>query len=241
MFIKFLLCVLSVHAMSHDLSELIANQKKYNLPVRLHLGCGEQHFPDYINIDFPLDQHTAQTRSGADVFQDIRAINYEPNSIDEIRHHHMFEHFDRATALALVCKWHEALKLGGILYIETPDSDMCMQRFVSHKTTYAQKQIILRHLFGSHEAAWACHWDGWYNKKYKHVFSLLGFEIISIEQHGSSVLPSITMKARKVKSLTRQELFKNCVTILSESLVDRSTGELGILDAWIAIIGTYLK
>ena len=43
-------------------------------PLRLHLGCGEQHFEGYVNIDYPPSEHTCQTRIGADVFADLTRL-----------------------------------------------------------------------------------------------------------------------------------------------------------------------
>ena len=30
---------------------------KYGKPLRLHLGCGQQYFEGYINIDYPPSEH----------------------------------------------------------------------------------------------------------------------------------------------------------------------------------------
>lgn len=91
------------------------------LPLRLHLGCGQQYLQEYVNVDYPLIEHTVQSYSVADVFGDIAKITFMPKTVDEIRLHHVFEHFDRPTAIALLCAWHMWLKPGGLLYIEVPD------------------------------------------------------------------------------------------------------------------------
>ena len=87
--------------------------------MKLHLGCGERYLEGYINIDYPPEQHTVQQNTKVDHYADITKLNYPENSIDEVRLHHVFEHFDRATALALLCNWHTWLKPGGKLLIET--------------------------------------------------------------------------------------------------------------------------
>ena len=61
--------------------------------MKLHLGCGQQYFEGYRNIDFPLTQHTVQTKSVADEHADLTSLRYPAGSIDEIRLHHVFEHF----------------------------------------------------------------------------------------------------------------------------------------------------
>lgn len=89
---------------------------KEGQPLRLHLGCGEQRLEGYVNIDYPPSEHTVQTKTGADIFADITTLNFPTHSVDEIRLHHVFEHFDRATALALLIKWHSCLKIGEASY-----------------------------------------------------------------------------------------------------------------------------
>src|SRR3990172_7747840 len=64
-------------------------------PIRLHLGCGENYFNGYINIDYPSSEHTVQERAAADIFGDITTLVFPSQSIDEIRSHHTFEHFNR--------------------------------------------------------------------------------------------------------------------------------------------------
>ena len=86
-------------------------------PLRLHLGCGQHRLAGYINIDYPRADHTVQTESVADIFANITTLSMLDGQLDEIRSHHFFEHFDRQTALALLCKWISWLKVGGELVI----------------------------------------------------------------------------------------------------------------------------
>lgn len=191
-----------------------------NTPLKLHLGCGENHFYGYINIDYPQSEHTIQQRSVADIFTDIVTLKLSANSIDEIRSHHVFEHFDRQTALALLCNWHYGLKIGGLLVIETPDFEGSAQLVLQNNgLSYKDKQAILRHIFGSHEAHWAIHCDGWYEQKFRHVLTLLGFEEIIIEHTRYLNLINITVKARKNHHWDKQKLLYAAKEILRESLV----------------------
>ena len=141
-------------------------------PIKLHLGCGEVYMQGYINIDFPPTEHPLQKLSKADYFADITSISFPEELVDEIRLHHVFEHFDRVIALGLISEWHLWLKIGGKLRIETPDIYECSKSLL-HAKSYIDKQKIIRHMFGSHEASWAYHLDGWYDKKFIKVFSRL--------------------------------------------------------------------
>lgn len=200
-------------------------------PLKLHLGCGESHLDGYINIDYPLSEHTIQSQSAADIFGDITLLNLPANSIHEIRLHHVFEHFDRQTALALLCNWHQALQINGILTIETPDFEENAKLILLSKSlSYEEKQVILRHIFGSHEAHWAIHCDGWYKEKYLHVLPLLGFEDITLTPSRYLNLCNITIKARKNKVIDKKLLINKAKEILRESLV--ADCEIKMFQVW---------
>src|SRR5438445_318595 len=176
-------------------------------PLRLHLGCGEGHFDGYINIDYPPSDHTVQRKSGADIFADIMMLQFPEQVVDEIRLHHVFEHFKRARALALCIKWHEWLKVGGILHIETPDL-MGSTRQLCSDLPYKTKQAIVRHLFGSHEAHWAYHYDGWYAEKFQLVLSQFGFSVVcrSWRWAQEPYLSNVEAVATKKRHCSRQQL-----------------------------------
>src|SRR3989338_5256437 len=69
--------------------------------LKLHLGCGGKYLEGYVNIDFPPSEHTIIIPK-ADIFKDIRKLEYQENSVDEIRNPHLFENFSRQDALKLV-------------------------------------------------------------------------------------------------------------------------------------------
>lgn len=194
-------------------------------PLRLHLGCGENHFETYVNIDFENTQHTVQTVSAADCYADITRLIFPENSVTEIRSHHVFEHFDRATALALLTAWHYWLTPGGILVIETPDFKKSLPLLFNDNLSYAQKEVVVRHLYGSHEAGWAFHRDGWYREKYQTILTLLGFEIVSIEEVGS-LLRNIIVRARKKPDMPISTAIQTAKYILTMSMVNQSEQKL---------------
>jgi FkbM family methyltransferase len=90
------------------------------MPVRLHLGAGEHLLPGYVNIDYPSEYHNVM-KVRPELAADITTLTFPPHSVDEVRLHHVFEHFNRVVALGLLIRWQRWLKLGGRLLIETPD------------------------------------------------------------------------------------------------------------------------
>jgi len=200
--------------------------------LRLHLGCGETHLKDYINIDFAPDEHPLQSRSGADFWANITQLSFPSDCVTEVRSHHTFEHFNRHIALALLASWSYWLRNGGTVTIETPDFQESVKQLLSTDYSYTQKQIIMRHIFGSHEASWANHYDGWYDEKFRHILHAFGFTIQQCEQTCYLVLRNITIRAIKNRSLSIEELKKIGHEILSESMTDQSVSEHALWQIW---------
>jgi hypothetical protein len=198
---------------------------------KLHLGCGERYLEGYINIDYPPSEHTIQENPKVDLYADITKLKYEPESISEIRLHHVFEHFDRTTALNLLIDWHDWLEVGGILIIETPDYFRSTLSFLfGSKNTRAKN---LRHIFGSQEAPWALHYDGWYKSKFKLFLSKLGFSKLRFKRNHWHGTHNITVFAKKTNSyLKRSEQIEVAKFLLEKSMVDKSPTELKMHQVW---------
>lgn len=152
--------------------------------VKLHLGCGEKYLEGYVNIDYPADQHSVM-KVKADQYADVRSLSYPANSVDEIRNHHVFEHFNRAEALKILSRWRKWLKVGGKLHIETPDFERSAAKFLV--SGLKGRFELGRHIFGSQEAPWADHLDFWYAAKFRYVLSKFGFTRIRIRRYSNSV------------------------------------------------------
>jgi predicted SAM-dependent methyltransferase len=165
--------------------------------VKLHLGCGLIYLDGYINIDYPAIEHTVQSSLKADIYADIQKLVYPHGTVDEIRLHHVFEHFPRPIALALLCRWRDWLKSGGQLRIETPDVMASFKLMANPFITFDQKQQVMRHIFGSHEAKWAIHCDGWYKSKFKYICEKIGFINISFKTSRWGVLRNLEVVCTK--------------------------------------------
>lgn len=163
-----------------------------NNKIKLHLGCGSLYLKGYVNIDYPQTSHTTITVK-ADKYADLRNLDYPEKSISEIRLHHVFEHFSRQWAYRLLANWHKWLEDGGILVIETPDFDECAKRYLSAGIDYKFK--LLRQIFGSHEAHWAYHVDGWDEEKFRFVLQKFGFHKLEFQKilayHSNIPVPKV--------------------------------------------------
>jgi SAM-dependent methyltransferase len=226
--------------------------------IKLHLGCGENYLEGYINIDFPISEHTVM-KPKADIYADIRQLEYPENSINEIRSHHLFEHFSRKEAIDLLLKWRKWLKPKGILRIETPDFYRCCWWFIF--SNFEERMQLIRHIFGSQEAKWAYHLDGWGRQKFKFLLKKLGFYQIKFRKSprilkifipyflrrlkflkkvlGDSLykkisylrLPSIEVFAQKTKTDIDEDKVKK--ELLKLSLVGYEPEENKLLNVWL--------
>lgn len=188
----------------------------------------------YINIDYPPEQQTqsAFAHAKVDKYADITTLHFDPGSVAEVRSHHVFEHFDRPTALGLLVNWYQWLHESGTLLIETPDFDRCVKAYlVGNSKT---RGLVLRHLFGSHDAHWAVHYDGWYKKKFQEHLSALGYRKIKFRRVNDRGLFNITVEAQKESPYLTVHQQKAAVEkVLRLSLVDNSVSEQKRLAVWL--------
>ena len=211
--------------------------------TKLHLGCGTRYLDGYVNIDYPASEHTVQHALVADRRADITKVIYPTSTVDEVRLHHVFEHFPRQIALALLCRWAEWLKPGGLLRIETPDVMASAWALISPLTSSSKRYQIVRHLFGSHEAGWAAHWDGWYKDRFRHTLTALGFRDLRFVKSRWGATRNIeTLATRGDKKFTLQEYRKIVKDLLAKSLVTHRSrwafnmvadSEQAMLEVWM--------
>jgi len=198
---------------------------------RLHLGCGESHINGYINIDFPMDCRPLHLKETADYFYDISRLTFPSKSVEAIENHHVFEHFSRASSIALLCAWHYWLVEGGELVIETPDFENGITRYLN-EPSFKVKQSITRHLFGSQEASWALHWDGWSKDKFQFFLSQLGFHVFYINNFSWECLDNILVRAKKEQHKTIDQLKKIGKELLKLSLINTTESEIDMWEGW---------
>jgi predicted SAM-dependent methyltransferase len=202
--------------------------------LRLHLGCGAVHLEGYVNIDYPLDQHSVLTHAVADVFADISELAFPWSSVDEIRLHHVFEHFPRAESLGLVASWWSWLKPDGLLRVEVPDFDRTAWAVLSPLSSHKRKSVALRHIFGSQEASWAYHQEGWSAGRLQRLLMTFGYEIERIRRTSWKGTYSVGVLARKSRDEFTAGAFEMAARAwLDELKVDDSASEQRLLEVWM--------
>lgn len=210
--------------------------------TKLHLGCGENYLKGYVNIDFPPKKHTIQKSSIADKYADLKTLRYPARSINEVRLHHTFEHFIRSEAIALLASWHSWLKPGGKIHIEVPDFEATSKVIFGFFTNDHDRKVAIRHIFGSNEAEWATHFDGWTPKRLEEVCSLFGFQVLELKKSAYLATRNITVIAKKTGSNSDMNiLLDKANKYLSGFCVDDSEIEKRLLDVWVNQFKTQLN
>ncbi len=152
--------------------------------MKLEIGSGRRPHRGFLTVD-------VESYANPDILGDFRRMTFQ--DVEEIRAHHILEHFGREDGKKVLELWHSWLMPGGILTVETPDFEGICQEFL------VDPYWMTRHAFGSQEAEWAYHRDGWYEAKFKQMLPKVGFEIQEIIKAKSRViLPNITVVAKKI-------------------------------------------
>jgi len=202
--------------------------------MKLHLGCGQIYLKGYLNIDFPLNKHNVQNKSVADKHADILKLSYPENSVEEIRLHHVFEHFTRPIACALITKWYRWLKPNGVLRIEVPDFQRTAKAILNPLNISEKKLKAIRHIFGSHEAKWAIHCEGYTSKSLSILLKMYGFKIIKIDKNSWKGTYNFEITASKFSENLDQKQLENITeNYLKQFLIDESESELKLLSVWM--------
>lgn len=209
--------------------------------MKLHLGCGQYYLEGYTNIDYPSSEHTVMSGLKADQYTDLTTLRYAPQSIDEVRLHHVFEHFSRATACALLVSWNSWLTKGGKVRIEVPDFEKTGKVALSRFSSARAKGIALRHIFGSQEAHWAIHFEGYTPASLKNMLKTFGFKPTEVKKNSHSGTYNIDITATKEKSLSPEEADKAAEHYLRNYMVADVDSERHMLQVWLNEFKNQLK
>jgi len=89
--------------------------KRQEKPLRLHVGCGKNYIPDFINID-------GNALRKVDCVLDVRAgLPFGDGTVDFIYSCHMLEHLPVYDALDVLREWKRVLRPEGRVRLTLPD------------------------------------------------------------------------------------------------------------------------
>ena len=103
--------------------------------INLHVGCGENYFPEYLNIDI-------NEKSVADIIAHAICLPIKEESVTSIKAYHVVEHFDWIDIQFLLNEWYRVLIKGGEVTIEVPDIEKGIKKLKGKKTLEEQMKSI---------------------------------------------------------------------------------------------------
>lgn len=118
--------------------------------VRLHLGCGWNMLPGWINIDL--------VGGRTDLVWDLRKpLPFAPNSVDAVFLEHVFEHMTYSETLTVLGHLKACLKPGAALRVGVPDAGMYAKWYASDPESLRVERwgrptamLALREVFQEH-------------------------------------------------------------------------------------------
>lgn len=167
------------------------------MPLNLHIGCGDDIKPGFINID--------EFNPRAEQQIPIQAINYPNNTVDLIEGNMVIEHLALHEARKFICKAHQMLKTGGQLILEVPDLNKVCQLILvfSEDPEYLEKGAFgLRGLFGEPKPKMTIgdyHKWGYTPTTIKTLLLEAGFNRITISDGMSHCYPLRDMRVEAIK------------------------------------------
>jgi SAM-dependent methyltransferase len=165
-------------------------------PTRLHIGCGDNPLPGWINID-----RIARV-PGVVTDIDTTSLPFDDASVDAVLAEHVFEHFSFEEEAKV---WHEmarVLRPGGVLTVEVPDFEWVCSTFlaaeddwrafyrVGHADDYAgcgrtldQRWGILQTMFfGNQNGVGQFHRSGYTEGKLRAIAGTLNFRSVTVNR-----------------------------------------------------------
>jgi hypothetical protein len=209
--------------------------------MKLHLGCGQRYLDGYVNIDYPPSEHTVQVASVADRHADLLDLTFPEGTIEEVRLHHVFEHFARHTACALLASWQSWMKDVGRLRIEVPDLVLTGIAALNPLASARKRCVAERHLFGSHEAIWASHKEAYSAGQLRALVRSYGFSVERLMRNSWRGTFNIDLSTVKRRTLDRGECETATRDYLRRFLLDDSEGERRLLETWMSLYSRQIE
>jgi predicted SAM-dependent methyltransferase len=151
-------------------------------PIRLHIGCGQEAIPGWINIDnqaLPGVDRVLDVRRGLP-FRDVATIYAE----------HFLEHLSLEEGLAFLKACRRALARSGVLRLSTPNLDWVW--ITNYRLGRAERDEAVRDCFQLNRA-----FHGWghrflYNRAaLEAALKAVGFGTVVFQRYGESELPEL--------------------------------------------------
>lgn len=95
--------------------------------MRINIGCGKRVLDGWTNCDVVRNPEAPRD---PEILCDARAVPLPDGCADTVMAIHVFEHFHRWDAEAVLAEWKRLLKPGGDLILELPDLVKCCRNYL---------------------------------------------------------------------------------------------------------------
>lgn len=156
-------------------------------PLFLHLGCGPNRLPGYVNMDLWITDAT-------DVIGNIEKLPWPDESAAAIECHHVIEHISHRKIEAALSEWRRVLIPGGSLAVETPHFDEAIQQYLQ-----GNEERLLS-IFGRQRRLGDAHLYGYNPERLTRLLEKSGFSDIrrtEPQSHQAGEEPVFRMECRK--------------------------------------------
>lgn len=156
---------------------------------KLNLGSGSELKQGYINIDL---------YTNADMKMDIRKLEFEDNSIEEIFSSHTLEHFPEHEIIPILKEINRVLIPKGKLELLLPDFEYCIREWLNAPEEHEEKwKFFLQRIFGLQDHEGEYHKTGFTEKRIINLLNETNFEQIEVNKVYSHSQESLYIRAIK--------------------------------------------
>lgn len=166
--------------------------------MKINFGCGSRVLDGYFNVDAVRDPKAPRDPELLEAWQfdGARLVNPLPvadGSADEVMAIHVFEHFYRWQADAVLAEWRRVLCVDGLLVLEMPNFLKCCENIISGRTVGAGKHPDQAGYWGCFgdprlESVFMCHKWGWTPQTLRVILEQHGFR--GVEEHPTVYHPA---------------------------------------------------
>ena len=179
----------------------IFTKKKKDGKIRLHLGTGEDYWPNWVNID-------SSPNAVCDLRMDFTQIRerYDDNSIAEVAMIHSLSYLRLWQARKLFVDIYTLLLPGGRLIIELPDLAKCAIHALKNENNIGEYLEAVRGLYAFDMnqiencdmfTPYAFGWAGWHLKKELEHIGFVQVMLSEPRTHGPRSWRDIRVEATK--------------------------------------------
>jgi predicted SAM-dependent methyltransferase len=144
-------------------------------PRKVNLGCGQDHKPGYLNVDF-------KQYHDPELLADVCELAGFPDAcFEEVFACDVLEHLPRTATANVLAVWNRVLAPGGRVYIRAPSVPGLVDLINDPGyQTVERQQLLIQCLFGSQADTGDFHFTGFTDITMRHFVKQAGFRLDTI-------------------------------------------------------------